>query len=75
MADEAEQQQARDRHYDAMRYFQELRTDVDNVLNDTINRHYDYPPADLEAERVERDKLRSDLREIQARIDRTLSNI
>lgn len=73
MADE--KQEARDRHFDAMKYLQNMRDDVTRILNDTINRHYDYPPENLEAEQDERDKLKKDLREAQTRIERTLDGL
>ena len=75
MADERERQEASDRHYSAMRDLQNMRDDVAGILNDTINRHYDFPPDDLEGERAEREKLRQDLREVQQRIDRTLRGL
>ena len=73
MADEKEE--ARDKHFEAMKYLQNMRDDVLRILRDTLDRHYDFPPESLDGERAEREKLRQDLREVQSRIDRTLRGL
>jgi hypothetical protein len=76
MADENdEKQQAGDRHYETMKYLQNMRDDVQRILKETINNHYDYPPENLASEQEEREKLRKDLYEIRARVDQTLNGL
>ena len=73
MADE--QQEIKDRHFQTMKYLQEMRDDVKRILQDTIDRHYDFPATDSAGETAERTKLKADLREVQRRIDRTLQGL
>ncbi|MEJ0021677.1 MAG: hypothetical protein WDN47_03810 [Candidatus Doudnabacteria bacterium] len=73
MADEI--QEAKDKHLEAMKYLQNMRDDVLGIIKDTIDRHYDSPPESLQGEQDERNKLKQDLREAQARIERTINGL
>ena len=75
MADEQEQNQARENHEQSMRRLQTLRTDLNTELTDIINRYYDRVPSDNIYEREERGYLRDDLRRVQRRIDETLDEL
>jgi len=75
MANDREQQQAKDKHYRSMGRLQDLRRDIDAELNRIINHYYDQVPSDLAYETEERGYLREDLRKIQNWIDDTLSNL
>ena len=73
MADD--KQQVSDKHYQVMKYFEDLRKDVRFILDDTIHNHYDRVPQTWDGWDEERQKLREDLREIQRRVDRTLNGL
>jgi hypothetical protein len=71
MADQA----INDQHYQDMKYLQTMRDDVVAILRDTIERHYDYPPADEAGMDAEREKLREDLHQVIERVERTLNGL
>lgn len=75
MADEKEQQEASDRHYDAMTRLQNLRDDVRTEITGIIDRYYDRVPSDDAYERDDRGYIRDDLRKVQRRIDETINSL
>ena len=75
MADEREQQEARQKHDDNMRRLENLRDAVRDEITGVINRYYDRVPSDLIYEREERGYLRDDLRAVQRRIDETINSL
>ncbi|OGE88368.1 MAG: hypothetical protein A3J07_01045 [Candidatus Doudnabacteria bacterium RIFCSPLOWO2_02_FULL_49_13] len=75
MADEQEQQQAKDRHYETMGRLETLRSDVYNEIRAIINRYYERVPADNIYEREERGFIRDELRRVQTRIDETINGL
>lgn len=75
MADEREQEEAKQKHDETMRRLQNLRDNVRDEITDIINRYYDDPPNDLIYEREERGKIQDSLRAVQRRIDETINSL
>ena len=74
MADEQEQQEARDKHDATLKRLRDLRAGVDERINQIIDANYNYPP-DLIYEREERERIRDDLRNVQRRIHETIDEL
>ncbi len=75
MADEREQQEAKDKHYETMGRLETLRADVRNEITDIINRYYERVPSDNIYEREERGYIRDDLLRVQNRIDDLIKDL
>jgi hypothetical protein len=72
MADEKEQNEAREKHESSMRRLQNLREDIKVEISNVINRYYESVPSDSIYEQEERGHIKDDLRRVQRRIDETI---
>ncbi len=75
MPDEAEQNEAKDRHGRTLALLRDLRGDAEYRLTEIINRNYDRQMDNAAEEREVRATVREDLVSLQRRIDQTLNSL